>query len=157
MKLSVTVMAFLGHIKAIENTEAGSDTPRAVWINVDRNEYTRNEKVCQKQTDCAGVDMVCIDHRWEYNDQWEAATGCWHKSVCSNKYGNQSFTMFDDRKIQWFCSDEAKAKALGVLEALSGTDELQKTDAGEKVKNFPVGLTATLAYPIQPYTTHTDE
>ena len=39
--------------------------------------------------------------------------GCWHKSVCKNANGNQAFTMFDGRKIQWFCDALALSKIDG--------------------------------------------
>jgi len=44
---------------------------------------------------------------WAYNGQTEAGEGCWDRFVCSGDNGSQgSWLMFDERQIQWFCSDD---------------------------------------------------
>jgi hypothetical protein len=53
---------------------------------------------------------MCIDHMWAYNGQTESGTGCWEDAVCSAP----AFLMFDERKIQWFCSEDQKTAAAGL-------------------------------------------
>lgn len=42
--------------------------------------------------------------------------GCWSPQVCKNNMGTSSYTMFDDRKIQFFCDDEAQSRYDPTLE-----------------------------------------
>ena len=64
---------------------------------------------CFADADCED-DHYCISHMWEYNHQKDAGKGCWKKEVCS---GNGAYVMFEERKIQWFCSDEQLAANAG--------------------------------------------
>ena len=74
-------------------------------------------KVCSTDRDCKGLDVgradgqysekgACLQHMWNYGSQHESGKGCWDISVCNNANGNSSYTMFDGRLIQWFCTDE---------------------------------------------------
>jgi hypothetical protein len=36
-----------------------------------------------------------VKHNWSNTILFEGMTGCWHKSVCKNEFGTQSFTMPD--------------------------------------------------------------
>ena len=47
---------------------------------------------------------------WAYNGQHESANGCWSNKVC---LGNGAWTLFDGRKIQWFCSEAQKKQVEG--------------------------------------------
>ena len=87
---------------------------RSVWVPAE-NVYKSMADVqtCKHSMDCPGVDEVCAKHNWGYNNQFESMTGCWHKSVCKNEMGSQSFEMFDGRRIQWFCDRDAHEKANG--------------------------------------------
>jgi hypothetical protein len=72
-------------------------------------------KSCGKEGDdenICGDDHICVQHMWAYNDQTEAAQGCWEKAVCSN--ANGAYYMFDKRIIQWFCSQEQIEAAVGL-------------------------------------------
>ena len=108
--MKYAVALFLGAVQGIENTETNeTENERAVWVAADNKYVLSSEKSCTLSTDCA-ADHVCVTHAWAYNDQYESAKGCWHKSVCA---GNASFWMFDERKIQFFCDTSATDKIDG--------------------------------------------
>ena len=46
---------------------------------------------------------------WDYQEQLETGQGCWRRNVCT---GTTTFRMFEERNIQWFCSDEQLAENL---------------------------------------------
>lgn len=104
-----TIALLLGLAQGIENT-GDSKEERSVWVPADPKYDSVNSKTCKTSSDCPGADMVCARHAWAYNKQYEAAQGCWHKSVCR---GNASYLMFDGRQIQWFCGDDAATKVNG--------------------------------------------
>lgn len=76
---------------------------------------------CTTDADCKNGN-VCVNHMWAYNGQHESGKGCWDATMCA---GNGSYLMFDERKIQWFCSEEqtsaadtaAKANAFNLKQA----------------------------------------
>ena len=93
MKFAVT-LALLGLTKAVENVAGESTEARSVWVDAATKYASVSAKGCKLSADCK-ADYVCAGHMWEYNTQFEAAKGCWHKSVCKDL----SFLMFDERKI----------------------------------------------------------
>jgi len=101
MKLTAT-FALLGLAQAIENTLDESAAARSVWVPADTIYRDVDDKECDSSWDCPD-DFVCAGHLWAYNEQFESARGCWHKSVCKD----EAFLMFDGRKIQFFCDADA--------------------------------------------------
>jgi len=65
---------------------------------------------------------------WSYNDQHDAGQGCWRKEVCS---GNGSFLMFEERNIQFFCSEEQFAENADEVPPWNLQPLPQKPFAGE--------------------------
>lgn len=57
---------------------------------------------CRSDNDCQ-LDHYCLDNKWEYNDQVDTMRGCWKRSVCM---GTGAYSMFEERIIQWWCTDE---------------------------------------------------
>ena len=113
------ILALLGLSSAQQGDKADKSQP--AYEASTKPLYTAEEykkKECTKDTDCAaltnGVIKIgaCLQHMWKYNEQHEAAKGCWDISLCNNANGNSSYTMFDDRKIQWFCTDDQKKLAV---------------------------------------------
>ena len=75
------------------------------WQPTDKKEeYVFNWKMCSVDSDCA-KDHICVRHMWTYNGQIESGTGCWEEAVCRH---DTAWTFYDDRKIQFFCSEEQK-------------------------------------------------
>lgn len=113
MKIALAAAALLS-VSAIDNTaDNQTEFARSVWEKVDPRRTNETVQMCIKSSECPNPDHVCASHNWEYNGQFEGMRGCWHKSVCQNELMSQSFFMFDDRKIQWFCGDDAHEKANG--------------------------------------------
>ena len=64
--------------------------------------------MCTHDGDCP-EDHYCIRHMWQYNGQTESGRGCWRRNICT---GTATYTMFEERDQQYFCSEEQFAENL---------------------------------------------
>ena len=84
------------------------------------NEECKSGNWTQRQEDPVGV---CIKHMWAHNGQHDSGKGCWDVALCVNyrQPKTSSYTLMEGRKIQWFCTDEQKAKKLEKNRSLETT------------------------------------
>ena len=92
----------LGLVAAQQNPDENTcETHRACW-SATEVKYPDELPTCRSDLDCQD-DHWCLCERWEYNEQFVSACGCFKKNVCT---GNGTFQMFEERTIQFFCTDE---------------------------------------------------
>ena len=97
--------AFLvGVSTALQNADENEcQVQRSCWSAAEvKYQDPSDWPICTSDGDC-GPDFYCINYMWAYNHQTESGKGCWRKEVCT---GTGSYTLFEERNIQWFCSEE---------------------------------------------------
>ena len=98
----------IGFAAAVQNLDDNTcEAHRSCWAAAE-NKFEENEKfpTCSTGFDCP-ADHYCLEHMWSYNHQIESGQGCVKKGVCA---GNGTWLMFEERILQFFCSEEQFAE-----------------------------------------------
>ena len=102
---------------------------QSCWSAIEAK-YQEPWPACVSDSDCAH-DHYCLNFIWSYNEQEESARGCWKRRICS---GNGSYAVFEDRPMQWFCSEEQLAANQGEEPPFIGMVPLEEKPYGEEFK-----------------------
>jgi len=94
---------------AVQNLEGNTcESIRSCWAGTEVK-YQEPWPFCIGDNDCED-EHYCMNFKWTYNSQQSSGKGCWRSDLCA---GSGTYTMFNERTIQWFCTEEQHAAQEG--------------------------------------------
>jgi len=111
LTFALTVLPVNGQLEILEEEEFDNECkPHRSCFKPSEVKYNDigDWPQCRSDGDCL-EGFYCLNHMWSWQEELETGQGCWKRNVCT---GNGAYVMFEERKQQYFCSEEQFAENL---------------------------------------------